>query len=130
VTSQFSLFYENFFGAKNMGRNKVLRATLDEVAETTKPPQKYNDVMPVEKLVSWINAQGANDKLSRFQLYKKFILTLQIACIARAADIFRLRFSTLEKDHPKGAITFVTQTKTSQRKGFYLHLFEIPAQPN
>jgi hypothetical protein len=130
VTSQFSLFYENFFGAKSMGRNKVLRATLDEVVETTKPPQKYTDVMPVEKLVSWINAQGANDKLSRFQLYKKFILTLQIACIARAADIFRLRFSTLEKDHPKRAITFVTQTKASQGKGFYLYLFEIPAQPN
>jgi hypothetical protein len=73
MASQFSLFYENFFDAKNMGRNKVLRATLDEVAETTKPPQKYTDVIPVEKLVSWINAQGANDKLSRFQLYKKFM---------------------------------------------------------
>jgi hypothetical protein len=59
VTSQVSLFYENFFDAKSMGRNKVLRATLDEVVETTKPPQKYTDVMPVEKLVSWINAQGA-----------------------------------------------------------------------
>jgi hypothetical protein len=130
VASQVSLLYENFFEIKNMGRNKILRATLDEVAENIKPPQKYTDVMPIEKIIDWIDAQGDNERLSRFQLYRKFIVTIQVACIARAADIFRLRFSTLEEGHPKGAITFVTQTKTSQRKGFYLYLFGIPTKPN
>jgi hypothetical protein len=129
LVTQVSAFYKTFCGKPNVGSNAVITATLNEWELIPKPPHRYTDVMPVEKVLSWLQNLGDNTSLNRFTLYKKFLITLQLSCIARTADIFRLRFDTLERDKPPGSLTFITSTKTSRGRGFLYYLFEIPKAP-
>jgi hypothetical protein len=130
LCSQVSIFYSSFCNIHSIERNKIIKAILDSTAQISKPPQKYTDVMPVEKVLEWIRQRGDNSSLPRYELYRKFIVSLQIACIARSADIFHIQFNTMERDHPPGSITFITTTKTSKGRGTYFYLFEIPTQPS
>jgi hypothetical protein len=129
LATEVGTFYRNFFGI-NMGSNKVIKAIIDQTPQIVKPPQKYTDVMPIEKVVRWLEGLGENTTLPLFQLYRKFITTLQIACITRAADIFRLQFESLRLNESKDVITFITQTKTSRGRGVYFYLFKIPHKPS
>jgi hypothetical protein len=128
LATEVGTFYRSFFGI-NMGSNKVIKAIIDQTPQVVKPPQKYTDVMPIEKVIRWLENLGENRTLPLFQLYRKFITTLQIACIARAADIFRLQFESLRLNESKDVITFITQTKTSRGRGVYFYLFRIPHKP-
>jgi hypothetical protein len=129
LVSQVATFYNSFANMPGIGTNGVISAILNEWDTPPKPPQKYSDVMPIENVLAWLQNLGDNAILDRFSLYRKFLVTLQICCIARTADIFRLRFDTLERDRPPGSLTFVTSTKTSRGKGFLYYLFEIPNSP-
>jgi hypothetical protein len=129
LASQVAAFYNTFANKPGIGTNGVISAILNEWDTPPKPPQKYSDVMPIENILLWLQNLGDNATLDRYSLYRKFLVTLQICCIARTADIFRLRFNTLERDRPPGSLTFVTSTKTSGGKGFLYYLFEIPNSP-
>jgi hypothetical protein len=129
LATQVAAFYSNFANRPGIGTNGVITAILNEWEPLPKPPQKYSDVMPIENILTWLQSLGDNSTLDRFSLYRKFLITLQICCIARTADIFRLRFDTLERNRPPGSLTFVTSTKTSRGRGFLYYLFEIPNSP-
>jgi hypothetical protein len=129
LTTQVAAFYNNFAGKSGIGSNKVIAAILNEWDPPLRAPHKYTDVMPIEKILIWLQNLGDNASLDRFTLYKKFLISLQICCIARTSDIFRLRFDTLTRDRPPGTLTFLTSTKTSKGKGFWYYLFEIPNSP-
>jgi hypothetical protein len=129
LVTQVAAFYNSFCGKPGIGSNAIITAILSEWEVIPKPPQKYSDVMPIDKVLAWLLNLGDNSSLSRYALYRKFLITIQLCCIARTADIFRLRFDSLERGRPPGSLTFITTTKTSGARGFLYYLFEIPKAP-
>jgi hypothetical protein len=129
LVTQVAAFYNNFCGKPGVSSNAIVSSILSEWEVIPKPPHKYPDVMPIEKVMSWLQSLGDNSTLNRFALYRKFLITIQLCCIARTADIFRLRFDSLVQGRPPGSLTFITTTKTSGAKGFLYYLFEIPKAP-
>jgi hypothetical protein len=130
LVSQAALFYENFFGIKDTGKNGVLAAILAEWPTTTvRAKQRYTEPMPIGLVLDWLDKGPDNEELDRFDLYRKLMVSIQLSCIARTADIFRLRFDTLARSDPKGPVTLVTSLKTSKQNGFRFFLFPIPDNP-
>jgi hypothetical protein len=129
LVTQVAAFYANFSTLSGIGSNKIITSLLAEWESIPKVPQKYTDTMPVERLVEWLRGLGENEGLPRYELYRKFVLTVQLACIARTSDIFRLRYDTFKRDPTTGVVTFVTITKTSHNKGVLLYLFGVPDAP-
>jgi hypothetical protein len=129
LVSQVGLFVENFLNVRNVGKNGVLSAILAEWPQTVKAKQRYTEPMPVMMVLKWMDSLPDVGELSRFHLYRKLMVSIQLVCIARTADIFRLRFDTLARSDPSGPVTLVTSTKTSTPNGFRFYLFPIPDSP-
>jgi hypothetical protein len=130
LVSQAALFYENFFNIKDTGKNGVLAAILSEWPTTgVKAKQKYTEPMLIGKVLDWLDRSPDNESLDRFDPYKKLMISIQLSCIARTADIFRIRFDTLARSDPGGPIIMVTSLKTSKPNGFRFFLFPIPDNP-
>jgi hypothetical protein len=129
LISQVASFYDSFFRVKDIGSNRVLTAILSEWPTTIRARQRYADPMPVNKVLDWLDNLPAPENMDRFELYRKLVVSIQLVCIARTADIFRLRFDTLTRSGTEGPVTLVTSTKTSKQNGFRFFLFPIPGNP-